>query len=137
MVLWWHLQVKWGVDPLGKLWIICIPGALSNRHLAARYTLPVGVVHTNQGRVVWGLFFTGGGSGRSGPGACGAGRGEAMGYARVQSCYSHHLVLHKVQWQRSALMWKLILTTLPAQTLKVERWSSVTLRRGRKQSSLW
>lgn len=38
-------------------------------------------------------------------------------------CY---LVLHKVQWEGGALMWKLVLATLSAQTLKVEGWPPVT-----------
>lgn len=38
-------------------------------------------------------------------------------------CY---LVLHKVQWESGTLMWKLILATLSAQTLKVEGWPPVT-----------
>lgn len=81
MVLRWHLQVKWGVDLLGELWVVCVPGALSDRHLAAGHALPVGVVHTDQRGVVWGLLFTGWGSGRGGPGSCGACWGEAVGYA--------------------------------------------------------
>lgn len=91
VVLWRHLQVDWGVRPLGELGVICVPGALAHRHLAARDALPVRVVHADERGVVRGLVFTGRRGRGSGPGAGGASRGEAVGSAGVQACYGHHL----------------------------------------------
>lgn len=92
MVLRWHLQVDRRVRPLGELRVVCVPGALAHRHLAASSAPPVWVVHTDKRGVVWWLVFTGRGGRGSGPGASGAGRGEAVGSAGVQACYSHNLM---------------------------------------------
>lgn len=91
MVLRWHLQVYRWICPLGELWVICVPGALAHRHLAASNALPVWVVHTDERGVIWRLVFTGRGGRGSGPGPGGTGRGEAVGSAGVQACYSHNL----------------------------------------------
>lgn len=83
--------MDWGVGPLGELGVVCVPGALAHRHLAAADALPVRVVHSDERGVVWGLVFTGRRGRGSGPGAGGASRGEAVGSAGVQACYGHHL----------------------------------------------
>lgn len=83
--------MDWGVHPLRELGVVCVPGALAHRHLAARDALPVRVVHADKRGVVRGLVFTGRRGRGSGPGAGGASRGEAVGSAGVQACYGHHL----------------------------------------------
>lgn len=72
--------------------VVCVPRALAHRHLAAGSALPVLVVHADEGGVVRRLVFTRWGGRRSGPGAGGACRGEAVGSAGVQACYSHNLI---------------------------------------------
>lgn len=90
-VLQGHLQVDRGEGPLGVFGVIRVPGALVHRHLAAADALPVRVVHTDQRGVVRRLVLTGRCGGWRSPGAGGAGRGETVGPAGVQACYSHDL----------------------------------------------
>lgn len=44
--------MDWGVRPLGELGVVCVPGALAHRHLAARGALSMWVVHTDERGVV-------------------------------------------------------------------------------------
>lgn len=95
VVLRWHLQVDGWIRPEGEIRVVCVPGALAHRHLAAAAVLPVEVLHADERGVVRGLVITGRGGGRGGPGTCGAGRREAVGSAGVQACYGHDLAGRK------------------------------------------
>lgn len=57
---------------------------------------------------------------------CSSGKSEQTAHASHAFTRRCYLVLHEVQGQSGALVWKLILATLPAQTLKVEGRPPVT-----------